>query len=73
LSNETKHLEIVLCYDFQNGFTTKEEDITFAIELGLFSIDTISLSIVQQFKPLMSIKPKSAFTFLVSNPIFLDL
>jgi hypothetical protein len=42
------------------------------IEPSLFSIDIISLSIVQQFEPLMSIKPKSTFTFLVSNVIFLD-
>jgi hypothetical protein len=46
--------------------------MAFTIELGLFSVDTISLSIVQQFEPLMSIKPKSTFTFLVSNVIFLD-
>jgi hypothetical protein len=71
LSSQTKRLEVFLCYDFQNGFT-KEEDIAFATYFGLFSIDTISLSIVQQFEPLMSKKPKSTFTFLVSNPIFLD-
>jgi len=70
LSSQTKCLEVFLCYDFQNGFTKEEEDISFTIEPSLFSIDTISLSIVQQFEPLMSIKPKSKFTFLVSNVIF---
>jgi hypothetical protein len=71
LSSETKRSEMFLCYDFQNGFK-KEEDIAFTIESGLFSIDTISLSIVQQFEPLMSIKLKFTFIFLVSNVIFLD-
>ncbi len=70
LSSQTKCLEFFLCYDFQNGFTIEEEDISFVTKLDLFSIDTISLLIVQHFEPLMLIKPKSTFTFLVSNPIF---
>jgi hypothetical protein len=72
LNSKTKRPEIFLCYDFQNGFTKEEEDIACATEPNLFSIDTLSLSIVQQFEPLMSIKPKSTFTFLVSNLIFLE-
>jgi hypothetical protein len=72
LSSQTKHPEFFLCYDVQNGVTKEEEDIAFIIKPVLFSIDTITLSIVQQFEPLMSIKLKSTFTFLVSNVIFLD-
>ncbi len=72
MNSQTKCLEVFLCYDFQNGFSKEEEDIAFATEPDLFSIVTFSLLIVQQFEPLMSIKPKSTFTFLVSNLIFLE-
>jgi len=56
MSSQTKCPKVLLCYDFQNGFTKEEEDIAFITELGLFSIDTISLSNVQQLEPLLSIK-----------------
>jgi hypothetical protein len=34
---------MLLCYDYQNGITTEEEDIIFVIEPKLFSIGIISL------------------------------
>jgi len=42
---------MLLCYDYQNGITTKEEDIIFVIEPKLFSIGIISLlEIIQSMK-----------------------
>jgi hypothetical protein len=35
----TKHPEVLICYDFHSGIS--DEDLMFAIELGLFSIGTI--------------------------------
>jgi hypothetical protein len=72
LSSQTKCREFFFHYDFQNGFTKEEQDISFTTKPSLFFIDTISLSIVQQFEHLMSIKPKSTFMFLVSNFSFLN-
>jgi hypothetical protein len=39
----TKHSKVLVCYDFHFGIFDKEEDLMFAIELGLFSIGTIIL------------------------------
>jgi len=39
----TKYLEVLFCYDFHSGIFDKEEDLMFAIELGLFSIGTIDV------------------------------
>jgi hypothetical protein len=41
LGGEVKRLELLLCYNYQNGIT--EEDIIFAIKPKLFSIGTINL------------------------------
>jgi hypothetical protein len=42
---------MLLCYDYQNGITTEEEDIIFVIEPKLFSIGIISLlEIIQSMK-----------------------
>ncbi len=43
LGGEIRRLEVLLCYDYQNGITNEEEDIIFAIELELFSIGTMNL------------------------------
>jgi hypothetical protein len=32
LGSDIRKLEVLLCYDFYNGITDEEEDITFAIE-----------------------------------------
>jgi hypothetical protein len=37
-----KRLEVLLCFDYQNGITNEEEDMMFVSELELFSIGTIS-------------------------------
>lgn len=42
LSSKLKRLEILLCFDYQNGITNEEEDLMFVSEL-LFSISTINL------------------------------
>ncbi len=49
LGNEVRRLEVLLCYDSQNGITYEEEDIIFAIKLELFSIGTINLPKIIQF------------------------
>jgi len=41
LEAPTKHLEILVCYDFHSKIFDKEEDLMFAIEQGLFSIGII--------------------------------
>jgi hypothetical protein len=43
LGGEVKKLEVLLCYDYQNGITNEEEDIIFDIEPKLSSIGTINL------------------------------
>jgi hypothetical protein len=43
LGVEVKQLEMLLCYDYQNGIINEKEDIIFVRELKLFSINTISL------------------------------
>jgi len=44
----TKHLDkkclkVLLCYDFVNGLTNKEEDVLIEVEPDLFAIRTITL------------------------------
>jgi hypothetical protein len=41
LGAPTKHLKILICYDFHFGISDEEEDLMFATKLGLFSIGTI--------------------------------
>ncbi len=43
LSTKLKRLDILLCFDYQNGITNEEKDIMFVSELDLFSINIISL------------------------------
>ncbi len=43
LGSEVRKLEVLLCYDYQNGITNEEEDNIFATKLELFSIRIISL------------------------------
>jgi hypothetical protein len=38
-----KRLEVLLCFDYQNGITNEEEDMMFANEPKLFSIVIISI------------------------------
>jgi hypothetical protein len=38
-----KRLEVLLCFDYQNGITDKDEDMMFANEPKLFSIGIISI------------------------------
>jgi hypothetical protein len=49
LRGEVKRLEVLLCYDYQNGIIDEEKDIIFVIELVLFSIGTISLLATIQY------------------------
>jgi hypothetical protein len=44
LGGEVRRLEMLLCYDYQNGIIDEEEDIIFDIELKLFPIGTINLT-----------------------------
>jgi hypothetical protein len=41
LGAATKHLEVLICYDFHSGIFDEEEDLMFATKLGLFLIGTI--------------------------------
>jgi hypothetical protein len=51
LGSEVKRLEVLLCYNYQNGITDEEEDIVFATKPKLFSIRTInSPKIIQSMK-----------------------
>jgi hypothetical protein len=51
LGGEIRRLEVLLCYDYQNGIIDEEEDIIFATKLELFSIGTIILpKIIQSMK-----------------------
>jgi hypothetical protein len=38
-----RQILMLLCYDYQNGITDKEEDIIFTTKPKLFSIGTINL------------------------------
>jgi hypothetical protein len=49
LGREVGKLEVLLCYDYQNGITNEKEDIIFAIEQELFSIGIINLFETIQF------------------------
>jgi hypothetical protein len=40
---------VLLCYDYQNGLTSEEEDIMFATKPKIFSTRTISLPETIQF------------------------
>jgi len=42
LGGEVKRLEVLLCYDDQNGIIDEEENIIFVTKPNLFSIETIS-------------------------------
>ncbi len=43
LGGEVRRLEVLLCYDYQNGISNEEEDIIFPTKPKLFSIGTINL------------------------------
>jgi hypothetical protein len=43
LGGEVRRLKVLMCYDYQNGIIDEKDDIIFAIEPKLFSIETISL------------------------------
>jgi hypothetical protein len=51
LGVQTKKLEVLICYDFHSGIFNDEEDVMFAIELDLFSIGTITISIYTKHVP----------------------
>jgi hypothetical protein len=51
LGGEVRRLEVLMCYDYQNGITHEKEDIIFATKPKLFSIGTINLpKIIQSVK-----------------------
>jgi hypothetical protein len=43
LDSNTEGLEVLLCYDFVNRITNKEEDVFLEVVLNLFAIRTITL------------------------------
>jgi hypothetical protein len=43
LGGEVRRLEMLLCYNYQNGIIDEEEDIIFATKPKLFSIGIINL------------------------------
>jgi hypothetical protein len=43
LDNNTKHQELLLCYDFVNGVINEKKDMLLVVELNLFVISTITL------------------------------
>jgi hypothetical protein len=43
LGGEVKKLEVLLCYNYQNGITNEDKDIIFNTKPKLFSIGTINL------------------------------
>jgi hypothetical protein len=49
LGSEVRKLEVLLCYDYQNGITNDEKNIIFATEPKLFLIGTTSLPKTIQF------------------------
>jgi hypothetical protein len=42
--NDIKRLEVLVCYNFQQGIIDDEKDVIFTVEPKLFSIGTIVLS-----------------------------
>ncbi len=44
LGGEIRKVDVLLCYNYQNGITNEEEDIIFVIQPKLFSIGIINLS-----------------------------
>ncbi len=51
MGGEVRRLEMLLCYNYQNGIRDEEENIIFAKEPELFSIGTINLpKIIQSVK-----------------------
>jgi hypothetical protein len=56
LGGEVRKLEMLLCYNYQNGITDEEEDIIFIIKLKLFPIKTISLPETIQFVKTMDME-----------------
>ncbi len=55
LNNNTKHLEVLFCYNFVNGVTYEEEGVLLVVELDLFIINTITLP---EFIPKLVLKKK---------------
>jgi hypothetical protein len=49
LDNNTKHLELLLCYDLMEGVIDKEEEIFLATKPDLFTLGTITLSKPKKF------------------------
>jgi hypothetical protein len=49
LGGEVRKLEVLLCYNCQNGITNEKEYIVFATKPKLFSIGTMSLFETIQF------------------------
>jgi hypothetical protein len=49
LGSEVRKLEVLMCYNYQNGIIDEEKDIIFVTELELFSIGTINLLEIIQF------------------------
>jgi hypothetical protein len=54
LGREVRRIEVLLCYNYQNGITNEEEDIIFTLELEVYFIGTISL-----LKMIQSMKTKN--------------
>jgi hypothetical protein len=44
-----KQLEVLLCYDYQNGIIDEEKNIIFATQLNFFPIGTINLLYTFQY------------------------
>jgi hypothetical protein len=43
LNNNTKHPEVLLCYDLMKVVTNEEEEILFTTKLNLFTLGVITL------------------------------
>jgi hypothetical protein len=43
MGGDVRRQVLLLCYNYQNGITSEEENIMFATKLELFSIGTINL------------------------------
>jgi hypothetical protein len=54
LGGEVRRLEVLLCYDFQNGITD-EKDTIFATKPKLLSIGTINLPKTMQFMKITNV------------------
>ncbi len=50
LDSNTKHFEVLLCYNLMKGVTDKKEKIVSIIKPDLFTIGTITLSNLGIFK-----------------------